>query len=115
MCSHLELNPVLQSCTYIHVHCLVYMLMQAIVDEGYVPVLADQLQNYEGTCTCTCVYTCICVCTQLFLCVCAVLLAANSQLSVHYPSIRTPLKEGHLSKQDTFSLPKYHVCVLFNP
>ena len=67
------------------------MLMQAIVDEGYVPVLAGQLQNYEGTCTCTCVYTCICVCDQLFQCVCAVLLAANSQLSVHYHYSRTLL------------------------
>ena len=30
------------------------------------------------------------------------------------PSIRTLLKYGHLSKQDTFFFPEYHVCVLFN-
>ena len=35
--------------------------------------------------------------------------------ALEYSSIRSPLKLRHLSKRDTFFLPKYHVCVLFNP
>ena len=30
-------------------------------------------------------------------------------------SIRTHLKGGHIYKQETFTSPKYHICVLSNP